>query len=91
MNFEDPQVWNAKTDIEKGKQLTIGLIFNVPLRLAKQLWKKSYGFDFVSFTPGNGITSDGKNCLKNCLKAEYSNFAKKCKKKGGFFKCCMSG
>ena len=59
--------------------------------LAKQLWKESYGFDFFSFSPGFKGASDNVKCYKNCLKAEFSNFARKCQKKGGFFKCCMSG
>ena len=29
-------------------------------------------------------------CVKKCVKMEKSQFAKKCKKTGGYFKCCVS-
>ncbi|XP_023324173.1 uncharacterized protein LOC111698145 isoform X2 [Eurytemora carolleeae] len=49
-----------------------------------QKWREVYGYDFASKL---GDTSD---VLKNCIKAESSKFAKKCKKSGGLFKCCSA-
>ena len=61
------------------------------LLLATKIAKESYGFDSFSIVPGNGSNSDPTECKKDCLKAEFSNFAKKCRRTGGFFKCCRSG
>ena len=32
---------------------------------------------------------DMTGCVKKCIKIEKSRFAKKCKKDGGYFKCCV--
>ena len=53
--------------------------------------KKTYGFDFISLIPGQGNLANPTACYLNCLKAEYSQFAKTCRKKGGVFKCCQLG
>ena len=61
---------------------------NIP---ATKIWKKSYGMDFVHLSPGSGDTVDPSFVWKDCLKAEFSSFAKKCRARGGFFKCCLGG
>ena len=82
-NMEDPKVFKAMTDPKKGLKL----------------WKKTYGMDFVDFLPvvnftvvqGQTIYAPSfHRVYKNCLGAEYGKFALDCKKKGGFFKCCMT-
>ena len=55
------------------------------------VWKETYGFDFVSVVPGQGDLSNPTDCYLDCLKAEYSQFAKNCRKGGGVFKCCHLG
>ena len=79
-NLEDPKVFKAMTDPKHGPKL----------------WKQTYGMDFAAFTPVVNFSvlwSVGAPTLhkihKNCLAAEYGKFALDCKKKGGFFKCCM--
>ena len=74
-NLEDPKVFKAFTDPKKG----IGL------------WKKTYGFDYAAFIPGKGGKANMNKCQQECLKAEYSKFAKDCKADKGFFKCCLLG
>ena len=56
----------------------------------ENIWKKTYGFDFVSFNDRKNSRSALTQCYINCFKAEQKRFARKCKKKGGLFKCCMS-
>ena len=35
--------------------------------------------------------SSGLNCTKECMYVEkYLSFAKKCKRDGGLFKCCLT-
>ena len=93
-NFEDPQGWN---DILKDKKKGNSLYFvsgflNCPnLPLGGEIIKETYGFDFVSFVPGEGKLSNPTIGWKNCLKGEYSKFARKCRNRGGVFKCCFSG
>ncbi|XP_023345130.1 uncharacterized protein LOC111714290 [Eurytemora carolleeae] len=48
-------------------------------------WKEVYGVDFVSHR------GDQSEVLLDCYKAESSQFAQDCRKKQGFFKCCVSG
>ena len=74
-NLEDPEVFKEMTDSKKGQEL----------------WKKTYGFDFVAFMWGYQGGGNMTACRKHCLEAEYGEFAKKCKEEGGFFKCCMLG
>jgi len=75
-NFEDPKIFK---EMMKGRK-------------RKSLWKKTYGFDYVSFNDEEGIGSKVGNskCIINCFKAENRKFAKRCRKEGGFFKCCMT-
>jgi len=55
----------------------------------KKMWRQVYGFDYMSMMPYNGF-SENMECAKKCMKAEKkSKFARQCKKKGGFFKCCV--
>lgn len=35
------------------------------------------------------IFSEIIDCAKDCIEAEFSAFAKNCKKKEGLFKCCV--
>ena len=56
-----------------------------------RLWKETYGMDYVSIVPGNGDLDNPTKCQLNCLRAEYSEFAKKCRARGGVFKCCQFG
>lgn len=71
-NLEDPKVFERMI---KGKQNT-------------KLWKKTYGFDFVSFNTQNPPNQRLTSCYENCLKAESGEFAAKCRRKKGVFKCC---
>ena len=74
-NFADPKVFNAITDgTEKGLKI----------------WKKTYGFDWADYVPGRGKAAHHFKCNEHCLKAEFGSFAQKCKREGGFFKCCTS-
>ena len=96
-NFEDPQAWNDITkDKKMGKNYYVFciIIFKLPIPTASigaKILKDTYGFDFVSFVPGSGKVWDPTKGWKNCLKGEYSKFARKCRKRGGVFKCCFSG
>ena len=74
LNWEDPNVWREYT---KSKQS------------AKRIWKKTYGFDFVGIMPGQGKESNSLSCQEHCLKEEFGTYAKKCRRDGGFFKCCV--
>ena len=71
-NFEDTEVFEKMV---KGKQ-------------REKIWKRTYGFDYVSF---NYMKTKYiyTRCFMNCLKAELKSFARKCRKKGGVFKCCL--
>ena len=64
---------------------------NLLTSIGTKILKDTYGFDFVSFVPGSGKKWNPTKGWKNCLKGEYSKFARKCRKKGGIFKCCFSG
>ena len=72
-NVEDPKVF---------KDLMIGKNRN-------KIWKRTYGFDFVSVKPSKKQPVKHFSCMKYCLKSEFGNFAKQCRKKGGLFKCCQ--
>ena len=73
-NFEDPNILKAMTDgTEKGLHL----------------WKQTYGFDWADWSLGHGANVSFYENRKHCLLAEYGKFAQECKKKGGFFKCCI--
>ena len=74
-NMEDPAVFKKMRDKRKGPSL----------------WKKTYGFDYTAFIPGKDGLSDLHKCHVHCLKEEYGEFAQKCKREGGFFKCCVIG
>ena len=54
----------------------------------KHLWKKTFGYDFVYFHDTKNLYSM-LPCHTYCLKAEHARFARKCKEKGGLFKCCL--
>ena len=72
-NLEDPKVWKAMKDPKKGPKL----------------WKKTYGFDYVSLIEGQHGKANNTKCYINCFRAEHTKFAKDCKDNGGVFKCCM--
>ena len=71
-NFEDPKILRKMTT---GKH-------------REQIWKRTFGFDFVSFLDKKDPVKYSK-CAEYCFKEEYKGFADKCKKKGGLFKCCQ--
>ena len=73
-NFEDPKIFE---EMMKGKN-------------RENIWKRTYGFDFVSFNDKKKSRLPFTQCYKNCFKAEFQSFARKCKRKGGLFKCCQS-
>ena len=74
-NMEDPRVFKAFTNPKTGVKL----------------WKKTYGFDYVTFSQGLGGKSNASECHQHCLKAEFGKFARQCKRSGGLFKCCILG
>ena len=74
-NMEDPKVFKAFTNPKSGVEL----------------WKKTYGFDFVTFLEGLGGKANISRCHQHCLRAEYGSFAQQCKRSGGLFKCCILG
>ena len=74
-NMEDPKVFKALTNPKSGADL----------------WKKTYGFDFVALLGGMGGKANVNQCHQHCLRAEYGKFARQCKKSGGLFKCCILG
>jgi len=53
-----------------------------------QIWKETYGVDYAAIVKKTNVTSI---CKKHCMKKETSNFARTCRKNGGFFKCCEIG
>ena len=66
-------------------------MIKLPISKGAKILKDTYGFDFVSLVPGSGKVWDPTKGWKNCLKGEFSKFARKCRKRGGVFKCCFSG
>ena len=48
-------------------------------------WVDNLGFDTCHRTQGYNVDK----CHKDCQKLEKSNFAKKCARDGGLFKCCI--
>ena len=75
-NFEDPKIFNEM--IKENKR--------------ENIWKTTYGFDFVSFNDRDRNNSHlpFSKCYIKCFIAEYQVFATECRKKGGLFKCCMT-
>jgi len=74
-NYEDPKVFKMMTGKKYHKHFT-----------------ETYGFDFVSKVGRrykDNVRSDVE-CARRCILAEKSNFAKKCRKDGGIFKCCIN-
>ena len=51
------------------------------------IWKKTYGFDWADWVPGNSIKAGYSKLHEHCLREEYGEYAQKCKKKSRFFKC----
>ena len=77
-NFADPKVLHAMTDgTEKGLNL----------------WKTSYGFDHAFWLTNDNGSLSMEKCYTHCLKADYEkqgSFSSECKRKKGFFKCCIN-
>ena len=73
-NFEDPYIFKQ---MMKGSE-------------REKIWKKTFGFDFVSFNAKENSLNLQLPCHIYCLKAEQKTFARNCKKKKGLLKCCMS-
>ena len=77
-NFDDPEVFKSFTNSEKD---------------ARKYFKRSYGIEYIKIIPGYGEDKQTVNvaaCKKECIKLENSRFAQKCRKKGGYFKCCIT-
>ena len=72
-NFEDRGIFKKMMDIKRGQKK----------------WRKTYGFDFVSFNNLRNQPVTDYECIKYCYKSERGKFARKCKKDGGLHKCCM--
>ena len=72
-NFEDPEVFKEMTSRKKGRRL----------------WKRTYGFDFVSINKYPKQPVAATECHRYCFKAEHAKFARICRSNGGFFKCCQ--
>ena len=72
-NLEDPEVWKDMTDLKK----------------ASNIWKKTYGYDFAALVEGLKGSANMTKCMIDCFKSEQRSFARKCKRKGGLFKCCL--
>ena len=70
-NFEDPKVFKKMTDKEKGPKL----------------WRRTFGFDFVSLNYRKKQPIQNYECKRFCFKASFQKFARKCSKGGGVFKC----
>jgi len=76
-NWEDPKVLRYFTKSTKS---------------VRKAWKKTYGFPYVSVNSWDGKHINPQNntkCFQKCAKYEQYSFAKDCKKRGGFFKCCI--
>ena len=73
-NFEDPKVFKKMLHPKKGPRL----------------WRKVYGYDFAYMQNIKKQPVIHYGCYKYCYKAERKGFARKCKKEGGLFKCCLS-
>lgn len=79
-NFVDPKVWKLFTKSEK---------------VGRRTWRKVYGFQYAKQIRGFNASKIYKtlsafSCLKKCISLENSKSAKDCKKKGGYFKCCIT-
>ena len=83
-NLGDPKIFKDYTKNEKK---------------ASKLWKKSYKWNYVKRIPGFAASSYVSSneswtnmtiCITKCIKMEKSQFAKKCEKSGGYFKCCVT-
>ena len=70
-NFEDPKVFKKMMKGRKGRNL----------------WRKTYGFDFVSLNQKPNQIVKHQECYEYCFKAERRRFANHCHKDGGLFKC----
>ena len=73
-NLEDPRIF---MEMMKGAK-------------RKEIWKSTYGFDYVAFNDKKKARVANYKCYKYCLIAEHKQFARKCRRNGGQFKCCMS-
>ena len=74
-NFEDPEVLNTMTN---GKDSGL------------EMWKKTYGFDWAAWVPGNGMQVDRYKRNKHCLEAEYGSFAQERSPDSLFFRKRLS-
>jgi hypothetical protein len=77
-NFVDPKVFKLFTKNE----------MNV-----RRIMKKSYRHYFTKSIPGyhgGNYSLNVTACIKKCITMEKSNFAQKCSRNGGYFKCCVT-
>merc|ERR1719244_1307282 len=69
--MHDPEVFKKMTGKKKSER-----------KHAKELWKKTYGFDYVAFVMGVKENVGPGKCMTHCLRAEKRKFALDCKDKG---------
>merc|ERR1719244_1259075 len=77
--MHDPEVFKKMTGKNKSER-----------KRATKLWKKTYGWDYMSFDWGLKDRGDMVKCMAHCLRAEQRKFARDCKANGGLFKCCIN-
>ena len=59
----------------------------------RRIMKKSYGHYYTKSIPGyhgGNYSLNVTACIKKCITMEKSNFAQKCSRNGGYFKCCVT-
>jgi hypothetical protein len=68
-------------------------VFKAFARKPAKYWKKGYGFPYVKtrqHSTGSIEQSSAVQCWEKCARLEVSSFARQCKRKGGFMKCCVT-
>jgi len=94
-NMEEYRSAKTEEDLKKVKEIKHDKYFfnfedpeiykqMMHLKKGPKIWRKTFGFDFAS------LDMFSFKCHSYCYKAEKRKFAKKCRKKNGFFKCCYS-
>ena len=79
-NLEDPEILRFAGKSDKN---------------ARKYWRRGYGVYFATRMPDMDRTADNaflldySECTEKCTKIEKSKFAKRCRKNGGYFKCCV--
>jgi hypothetical protein len=67
-------------------------VFKAFTRNPAKYWKKGHGFPYVKKQrrPKENRGTSSVDCWKKCARLEMSSFARHCKRRGGFFKCCVT-